>query len=192
VAKGLILGLLSLLMILSFLACVAGAPPGPAWRNSTGWALKVHPVLLLAFAMGGATFVRLFLSFWKALAVSTGEFDVCRDADEPDRDAGSRLREEDEDCLDRFWLVFWGWSERLSIGARDYWLNFFIGVAELCAYPVLIASGQVEVIGGWVAIKTAGQWQAWQKCRTSFNRFLLGNILILAISYLWLQHFVIV
>ena len=61
---------------------------------------------------------------------------------------------------------------------------------ELATYPVLLRLGYLPVIGGWLALKTAGSWGGWSISRTSFNRFLLNNILELAISYFWLARYV--
>ncbi|MFP4141041.1 MAG: hypothetical protein ACLFVY_10795 [Phycisphaerae bacterium] len=58
--------------------------------------------------------------------------------------------------------------------------------------PQLTNQQRVEAMAGvgLFAAMDADQRRAWQDCRTSFNRFLLGNILILALSYLWLQGYV--
>jgi hypothetical protein len=91
-----------------------------------------------------------------------------------------------------FWPAFWesfrGYGrDRLH---ADLWLNAWIGLFDLAAYPVLIKTGHLEVIGAWLAVRTAGAWGGWQSSRTSFNRFLLSNILELFISYFWLMPYV--
>lgn len=58
------------------------------------------------------------------------------------------------------------------------------------AYPLLLVLGKVEIIGAWIGIKTAGGWMGWQASRTSFNRFLLFNLLNLSVAYLLLSLFV--
>jgi hypothetical protein len=74
---------------------------------------------------------------------------------------------------------------------KDCWFPFFIGFAEFSAYPVFIYFDEIIVIGGWLAIKTAGQWEKWGKSRLIFNRFLVSNIVVLAVSYLWLTKYII-
>jgi hypothetical protein len=87
-----------------------------------------------------------------------------------------------------FRVCFNGFSQ--SKAHADLWLNAIIGFFELAAYPVLLKLGYMTIIGGWLAVKTAGSWGGWKVSRTSFNRFLLNNILELAIAYLWLTRFV--
>ncbi|MBW8003112.1 MAG: hypothetical protein FVQ80_14015 [Planctomycetes bacterium] len=73
---------------------------------------------------------------------------------------------------------------------RDYWLGGLIGLAELIIYPFLLSKGKWQIIGGWIAIKTVPQWSVWIRSRSTFNRFLLANIIVLAVSYVWLRHYV--
>ena len=72
----------------------------------------------------------------------------------------------------------------------DYFLPMVIGFMELCSYPVLLRLNHISVIGGWLVIKTAGQWRVWTRSRTSFNRYLVGNLLNLGLSFFWLSRFV--
>jgi hypothetical protein len=60
----------------------------------------------------------------------------------------------------------------------------------MAAYPVLLVLGQFVLIGGWLGIKTAGAWMGWKASRTSFNRFLLFNLLALLLSYFWLSNYI--
>lgn len=91
-----------------------------------------------------------------------------------------------------FWRAFWecfsGFSS--SRAHADLWLNAFIGFCELAVYPVLLKTSRLDIIGGWLALKTAGSWGGWKISRTSFNRFLLNNILELAIAYFWLTRYI--
>ena len=101
--------------------------------------------------------------------------------------------EEDEDekwkekkPRERYWIAFKGWDWK----SGDRWLPYFVGLAELLAYPILFHFEQVTVIGGWIALKTAGNWAVWQKRRPAFYSFLLGNIVIIFVSYFFMTKFI--
>jgi len=68
----------------------------------------------------------------------------------------------------------------------DYWHPFILGFFELTAYPVLMATGNWRFVGAWLAFKTLAQWKHWSKYRVAFNRFLIGNALVLFCSFLLL------
>jgi len=85
-------------------------------------------------------------------------------------------------------LCWWGYNRFKE--HSDLGLPTLIGFAEIASFPVLIVLGQYNLIGGWIVIKTAGQWSGWTKSRTSFNRFLLANILNLSVSYFLLSHWI--
>ena len=87
---------------------------------------------------------------------------------------------------ERYWIAFKGWDFK----SGDRWLPYIVGVAELLAYPILFHFEQVTVIGGWIALKTAGNWAVWQERRHSFYSFLLGNILIIFASYFFMTKFI--
>lgn len=87
-----------------------------------------------------------------------------------------------------FWECFKGNST--SKAHADFWLNWLIGFSEIAAYPVLLKTGYLSAIGGWLLLRTAGSWGGWKVSRTSFNRFLLCIILELAISYFMMAHYV--
>jgi hypothetical protein len=74
----------------------------------------------------------------------------------------------------------------------DYWYNFILGLFELAAYPILIALEAWPVIGAWISLKTIAQWSVWTSDRTVFNLFLIGNLLVLAVAYFFLRHFVVI
>jgi hypothetical protein len=80
-----------------------------------------------------------------------------------------------------FWCCFCGYNDFRE--HSDLWIPAGIGVIELASYPVLLVLGQIFIIGGWIGVKTAGGWMGWQASRTSFNRFLLFNLLNLFVSY---------
>jgi hypothetical protein len=93
-----------------------------------------------------------------------------------------------------FWKSFWGalvgfiFVEDKKFRARsDFTLPFWLGFLELLAYPVLIATGALSVIGAWIAFKALAQWRTWTTHRFTFNRFLLGNALVVFASY-WLSY----
>ena len=92
-----------------------------------------------------------------------------------------------------FWLAFLKAISGFAGGPkiRDLCLPYFIGVAELAAYPILFFRNDLLVIGGWIVIKTAGSWSVWATSRGSFNRFLFGNVQVLVLSYLWLARYVV-
>jgi hypothetical protein len=71
-------------------------------------------------------------------------------------------------------------STHKSARVRDWWLPFIIGLLELTAYPYFIASGDLKPIGGWIALKTVAQWREWTKSRSNYQRFLIGNALVIA------------
>jgi hypothetical protein len=84
-------------------------------------------------------------------------------------------------------LPFWNHENLFG----DYLLPFFVGFAEAACYPVLLKTGMIEVIGGWLAIKAAGLWRNWGGSRIAFNRFLVANLVLLAFSYFYLAKFII-
>jgi hypothetical protein len=73
-------------------------------------------------------------------------------------------------------------STHESALVRDYWLPFILGLFELAGYPYFIAKGDWKVIGGW--LKTAAQWGLWSKSRSHYQRFLVGNAMVIAASVL--------
>ena len=97
----------------------------------------------------------------------------------------------DRPTLPKEWCRSW-WQGFLSTHesalVRDYWLPFILGLLELTAYPYFIAKGDWKVIGGWIALKTAAQWGQWSKSRSHYQRFLLGNALVIAASVLLAQE----
>lgn len=66
---------------------------------------------------------------------------------------------------------------------NDYWFPFFIGVLELSAYPILLSTGALTAVGAWIALKTAAMWKTWSEDRPVFNRFLIGNALIVLLAF---------
>jgi hypothetical protein len=68
----------------------------------------------------------------------------------------------------------------------DYWHPFIIGTLELLVFPYLMLTENWNYIGAWLALKTVSQWKSWTERRHVFNRFLIGNLLVIGISYAWL------
>lgn len=89
----------------------------------------------------------------------------------------------------KFWEAFWGAIKGSLPGPRDlrersdFLMPFFLGILELLGYPILIATDQLNIIGVWIGFKTVAQWSTWKIQRFTFNRFLLGNALVVAASY---------
>ena len=72
----------------------------------------------------------------------------------------------------------------------DYLYPYYLGFLEFLSYPVLMAAELWPFIGVWLAFKTAGQWEHWKKSRHTFNRFLIGNALVIILSLLVMVVFV--
>ena len=72
----------------------------------------------------------------------------------------------------------------------DYWYPFHLGFIEFLSYPVLMAADLWSFIAAWLAFKTVGQWEHWKKSRHMFNRFLIGNALVIILSLLIMVGFV--
>jgi hypothetical protein len=60
----------------------------------------------------------------------------------------------------------------------DFWLPTILGSLELVSYPVLLQIGSWTAIGAWIGFKTVAQWNVWTKNRSQFNRYLIGNALV--------------
>jgi hypothetical protein len=75
------------------------------------------------------------------------------------------------------------WQDFLSTSAsarvKDYFQNFFMGLFELAIYPPLISHMDLAPIGAWITLKTVAQWGEWKTDRGAFNRFLIGNALVI-------------
>jgi hypothetical protein len=144
-----------------------------------GWRLTISWPLYLLYCFLCVLAFRVVHGLLRARAVQKGDF-----PHEKDR--------EHVVVIKNYWRAFWsclgGYGEHKE--HSDLWIPAGIGLIELAAYPVLLVLGQIFIIGGWIGIKTAGGWLGWQASRTSFNRFLLFNLLSLLISCFWLSHYV--
>ena len=72
----------------------------------------------------------------------------------------------------------------------DYWYPFVLGVFEFLTYPILIVTENWKFLGAWLAFKTVSQWKHWGDNRPAFNRFLIGNALVVILCVLLLSGFV--
>lgn len=119
--------------------------------------------------------IRLILCWFKSLAVKNREIDLERESETDKWSSKTR----------RYIFAKSFKSSGKDFRINDYWLPALIGVSELAIFPILMVkdSGWI-VIGAWIGIKTASSWRGWQKTRTAYNRFLLGNILSLGVSWL--------
>ena len=156
----------------------------------SGWSLIINGLCYFIIAVFASIAIRAILAIFKALATADGEhLNYFGKEDAPD---------EAKELQDASWLHRakssfrgFGGPPEISASVNDYWLPTIIGIAELMSYPVFLATDNITVIGAWIAIKTAGQWRVWEKSRTAFNRFLVGNILVLFVSYFCLAKYVI-
>ena len=80
-------------------------------------------------------------------------------------------------------------------GGDDYLQPFFSranGAFRLPdpVYPILIASGLAPYIGAWLGFKVVPVLGSWVKARNAYQRFLIGNGLVLIGSYLLMRWFI--
>ncbi len=139
-----------------------------------GSVFKHHFIFYLIGVFGLTIAIRFVLSLFKALAIDNGEIDDSQNKEE--------TKWKGKGFCKAFKYSFC--SNGSDIRIDDYWLPLLIGIFELSVFPLLIAKDLWVFIGAWIGIKTASSWGGWQKTRTAYNRFLLGNILSLGASYL--------
>lgn len=72
----------------------------------------------------------------------------------------------------------------------DYWAPCMLGFLESLVYPVLMFTDNWLMIGGWITLKTIAQWDKWKTERPIFNRFLIGNALVIIGAFILLVLFV--
>jgi hypothetical protein len=51
--------------------------------------------------------------------------------------------------------------------------------------------GYWSFIGAWLGFKALPQWSRWRQKRTPFNRFLIGNALVLIASMILAKAFIV-
>jgi len=84
-----------------------------------------------------------------------------------------------------YWRNFWDLFKGYGAGPNsDYLHPFFVGILEAVIYPVLLASNHPAYVGAWIGLKTLAQASAWTKDRNTYQRFLIGNALVVIGSYL--------
>lgn len=143
-----------------------------------GWRITIPIPYYLIWCVVATIIVRAVLCLFRAWAMGTGEY-----LDKEDKTPIS-----ERSYIKRYFQAFSGFTGHKNI--RDYWLPAIIGFSEVASYSVLIFLNQTVIIGGWLALKTAGNWKVWERSRTAFHRFLLGNLLILGISLFWMLRFI--
>ena len=133
--------------------------------------------------------IRLFLTFFKSAAIGHGEAET-RDEEGLIVDAETaKFRTWTRG--DRYFYSFFNLGNHKN--TDDYWLPAIIGSLELAMYPIFMQTYDkwYYIVGGWVTIKAAARWGKWKESRTPYNRFLLGNLIVIIISYLFLKNFII-
>ena len=135
---------------------------------------KHHSIFYLIGAIGLTFAIRFVLSLFKARAINDGEIDDPQNKEETKWKGKGFCKA----------LKYSFCSNAKDIRIDDYWLPALIGLSELLVFPFLMVKDLWVFIGAWLGIKTASSWRGWEKTRTAYNRFLLGNILSLGASYL--------
>jgi len=72
----------------------------------------------------------------------------------------------------------------------DYWFPFILGFLEFLVYPFLIKAGLWGGIAVWISLKTLPQWEIWKSNRPVFNRFLIGNAIVILLSLVIMSRMV--
>lgn len=142
-----------------------------------GWALSIPLVCYIITCILLSTAMRGVHCIFKALSPGLG----------PDGEEDKEV--ESMAFGKRYWAVFKGFGED---SVKDLWLGWIIGVVEVATYPILIVTGNLPIIGGWFALKIAGSWNLWHNNPTHFNRFLVSNLMNVAIAVFITSRFVIV
>lgn len=132
--------------------------------------------------------IRLILNFFKAWAIVQGEADF----EDKVNDKGVVYCEgikfsKQWNFLQAWWFSFWSWGKNNHID--DYFLPSLIGFVELLLYPFFMITKQWIFVGMLIGLKTAVNWGKWQEIRTSYNRFLFGNLLVIISSVFLMTAF---
>ena len=92
-----------------------------------------------------------------------------------------------------FYYLGFGFGDPLQPergGANDYLQPAILGVGELFVYPILMASGLTPYIGAWLGFKVIPRLASWSTWRNAYQRFLIGNALVLIASYVLMRYFI--
>ncbi len=92
----------------------------------------------------------------------------------------------------RFWkhfqTAFVGFDSEDAMG--DRWFPYILGFLELMIYPFLMHLGLWVGVGAWITLKTVASWDLWKTKRNVFNRFLIGNALVIIFAFVVLNGMV--
>lgn len=69
----------------------------------------------------------------------------------------------------------------------DYLSAAILGFLELLAFPVLIKALLYAYVGAWIVLKVVVQYESWKSDRGRSARFLVGNALVLIVSFMIAQ-----
>jgi len=144
------------------------------------YTLPVNVYLYLACCFGGALLVRIINRFFLTL------------------EQGDTYNLKEIDQKIEFFKDTMLWknpssNEGLNPDVRyrsDNLTGLIIGSCELFLLPIFMVTSNVSFIGGWLIFKTVHRLNYQKINRGMYNRYLLSNILLLAISYclaLWLD-----
>jgi len=154
----------------------AEVPQSASMGLVDGWKFNGHPLFYLGTAFVLAVLVRICHSGIKTFSSRAGEHDERNIKLKGDVNA----KISDWPRRKIFLTAFHGFA---GTALDDHWLGTIIGLAEILFFPVLIITGNFAFIGGWLAIKTAGGWEAWRKQPRAFNRFLISSLMNITIAY---------
>jgi hypothetical protein len=81
------------------------------------------------------------------------------------------------------------WGFKVGEGANDYFQPAIVGFLELLIYPSLLAAGKPEYVGAWLGLKVLPKLGLWSTHRETYQRFLIGNALVIICSYYLQRRF---
>lgn len=95
-------------------------------------------------------------------------------------------KEPEDKFKTKFWQSFGGCGPKPHKikDSHDHWQAFILGCLEIAIFSILIGFNKFEYIGAWLVLKTVPIWNKWQKQRNVYNRFLIGNVLVIISSFL--------
>jgi hypothetical protein len=75
-------------------------------------------------------------------------------------------------------------------GSNDFLQPVILGLLELLVYPILMGNNLPVYIGAWLGFKVVPRLGSWEKSRNTYQRFLIGNALVILASYLLMRAFI--